>query len=230
VHLHPDSAFASGFSPWRFGAVYRKGAAFAVQEQTYLNGLPDQTFANNVIVPDRYSFGVSYQATRRWLISADYERIEYSDMMEGYQSGVNYLTSGRVAGEAFPIDPSVSVNYTVDDGSVPRLGVEYTRELGVEGKRSMSFWGGYYRQPDSRIRMTQFNSTDPDVNATYLDAFRGGEPSDHFSVGGGYSTGRHAFQLAGDISDISARVVGSYLFKWTSPKPVVGTLGEKATP
>ena len=69
-----------------------------------------------------------------------------------------------------------------------------------------------------------------DVNATYLDAFRGGEPSDHFTVGGGYSTGRHAFQLAGDISDISTRVVGSYLFRWTSPKPVVGTLGEKATP
>lgn len=221
IHWHPDSLYATGFSPWRFGAVFRQGARFEVTETTTLNQVPDETFSNTIVVPDRFGLGVSYRTKRHWIVTADFERVEYSDLMDGFQSGVNYLTSGRVAGDAFPIDPNQQVQFTIDDGTIYRIGVEYIHQIGglpagvvpvsLHSGRHLSIWGGYYRTPDDIIRMTQFNSTDPDVNAVYLDAFRGGEAVDHLTAGIGYSTGRHRFQMAAETSDEGHQLAGSYV-------------------
>lgn len=213
IHLHPDSAFASGVSPWRFGAVYRKGASFAVSETTHLNGIPNRTFANKMIVPDRYSLAASYRSPVRWLVSLEIERVEYSDLMEGFQSGVNYLTSGQVAGGAFGIDPNRSVEFTVDDGIIPRAGVEYILWPGGRGSHRLALWGGFFRTPDDRMRMSRFNSDDPGVNAVYLEAFRGGEERNHFTGGVGYTLGRASFQLSGETSGEGHQVVGTYTFR-----------------
>ena len=212
IHWHPDSVFAGGSSPWRLGAVFRKGASFAVTELTLLNESPDETFLNQVVVPDRFAFGVSYQLDRYWLFGAEFERIEYSDLLKGFRSGVNFLTSGRVAESAFSIDPNKSVVYGVDDGNLYRVGAEYIRPFARNANRKIAVWAGYFRAPDSRIRLTQFNSDDPAVNEVFLDAFRGGENEDHFTAGVGYEFGRSAFQIAGDVSDRGSEVVGSYIF------------------
>jgi hypothetical protein len=224
IHLHPDSAFASGVSPWRFGVVYRKGATFSVTEQTFLNGVRERELENKFIVPDRYGLGVSYRLRSRWLFSLDVERIEYSDLLEGYEGGVNYITSGRVAGEAFGVDPDQPVVYTVDDATVPRLGVEYAYPFKRNRNRRLAIWAGYFHMPDDRIRMESFNSTDPAVNAVYEDGFRGGEATDHFSLGAGYTVGRSTFQLAGETSDAGSQIVGSYKFRFGHVKQVIGGL------
>ena len=213
IHLHPDSVFASGVSPWRFGAVYRRGASFAVSEMTYLNELPDRTFENTIIVPDRYSLAASYRSPVHWLVSLEIERVEYSDLMEGFESGVNYLTGGQVAGGAFGIDPNRTVEFTVDDGIIPRAGVEYILWPGSRGGRRLALWGGYFRTPDDRIRMSRFNSDDPGVNAVYLEAFRGGQERNHFTAGVGYTLGRASFQLSGEASSQGHQVVGACAFK-----------------
>lgn len=210
VHWHPDSSFADGSSPWRFGAVYLKGAEFGVRESVFLNETLDQSFINYVVVPDRYSVAASYDLGQRWLFTLEYERIEYSDMMQGFRSGVNYLTSGRVAGEAFGIDPDVPVEYTLDDGDVPRAGVEWNHLWDGSKPRRLAVRVGYFRMPDSRIRMTQFNSTDPAVNSTYLTAFGEGEAQDFLTAGAGYSFSRYSIDLSGAASDTSYQVVGSF--------------------
>jgi long-subunit fatty acid transport protein len=230
VHLHPDSAFASGVSPWRFGVVYREGASFSVTETTFLNQVPDQVIQNEVIVPDRYGIGISYRASPRWLLSLDVERVEYSDLLEGFQGGVNYLTSGRVAGEAFGINPDQPVEYDIDDGTVPRFGVEYAYPLRRHQSRRLAFWAGYFHLPDDRIEMTRFNSTDQAVNAVYEDAFRGGDSSDHFTAGAGYTVGRSSFQLAGETSDEGTQIVGSYIFRFGEAKRVIGGLEAAESP
>jgi long-subunit fatty acid transport protein len=210
VLWHPTTVFASGESPWQFGAVFRKGASFNVDESITLNGLPDAAFSNTIVVPDRYAVGMSYRANPRWLVTAEVERIEYSDLLEDFRTGVNFLTSERAADGTFAVDPDGSIEFDLDDGSVPRVGVEYSAAPGLHGQLALR--AGYLRMPDDRIRMSRFNSSDPAVNAAYLGGFRGGEEQHYVTVGAGYSFGRSALELGGAISDDSTMFVGSYTF------------------
>jgi hypothetical protein len=214
IHWHPDSVFAAGASPWQFGASFRRGASFDVRETTTLNAVPDEAFDTTVVIPDRYAVGVGFRPAPGWLLTAEYERIELSDMTQGYRSGVNFLTSGRLADGAFGVAAGVPVEYTVDDGTVARAGVEYARAFGGDRGWRLALRGGWYRTPDSRIRMTRFNSTDPEVNAVYLEAFRGGESDDHFTAGAGFSFGRSSFDIAGETSDLGTRIVGAWVATW----------------
>lgn len=215
VYWHPDSIFAGGRSPWRFGAAYQRGARFSVSESTVLNGTVDTIFSNEIAVPDRLSVGATYRLGSGWLFAAEIERVEYSDLLEGFRSGVNVLTSQQITQGSFEIDPDKTVEFTIDDGYVPRVGVEYARALGARKNQRIAFRAGYFRTPDDRIRMVQFNSTDPDVNAVYLEAFPGGEPEDHVTAGVGYTFGRSSIQVAGGFGSRGSRIVGSYTYSMT---------------
>jgi len=213
VHWHPDSVFASGPSAFRLGAVFHRGVSFDVTEEMTLNGLDDGTLDVGVIVPDRYSVGASYQTRGRWNFAAELERIEYSDMLEGYQAGVNFLTSGRIVDTLAAIDPNETVTYDVDDGNVIRVGAEYVLPLNSGSGSRLAFRGGYFRTPDNRIRMTQFNSTDPAINDVYLDAFRGGEDEDHVTVGAGFELRMASIQVAAEFSSAGWQIVESVVFR-----------------
>jgi long-chain fatty acid transport protein len=210
IHWHPDSIFASGSSPWRFGAVYRRGAKFSVEESITLNGVEQRRFENTISVPDRFSLGMSYAFLERWLVAAEIERVEYSDQIDGFEAGVNYLTSPLVAGGLLGISASDDIEFEVDDGTIVRTGVEYVMPVGAAGHK-LALRAGYYRTPDSRIRMTDFDSGDSDVNDTYLDTFPGGEAEDHFTAGVGFTIGRSVFSIAGDTSDNGTQIVGSFV-------------------
>jgi long-subunit fatty acid transport protein len=210
VQWQPVSPFEGGGAPWRFGAVYKKGVQFGVTETTLLNGLPDRSLQNDFVVPDRYSLGASYTLGKRWLFALELERIEYSDQLKGFVGGVNFFTSGRVADGAYTVDPAQSVKFDVDDGILVRAGAEYLVDLGKPG-RDLAVRAGYYHSPDNRIRMTQFNSTDPKINAMYVNAFPGGESADHLTAGLGYTMGSSSFHLAIDASSHDGtQVVASY--------------------
>ena len=212
VHWHPATSFATGLSPWSFGAVFRKGAEFRVQETTMLNETEDEIFDNVIVVPDRYAVGVSYRMPRQWLFAFELERIQFSDIFEEFKAGVNYLTSGRLADGAFGTDPNVPIRYSLDDATVPRVGAEFRPGLG--GSVEIAVQAGWYRMADSRPEMTSFNSTDPEVNAAYLEAFRGGDPVDHATVGVTVRYGSSRFQAAGDFSNVENRFAASYVFAW----------------
>jgi hypothetical protein len=209
LHWHPDSVFATGVSPWKVGAVYRRGARFSVEQSASLNGQQVLETANRIVVPDRFGLGVSYSFLERWLVVAEYERVEYSDQLDDFEPGVNYLTSAGVAGGLLGISAPDDIEFEVDDGDILRAGLEYVLPVGEAGSR-LALRGGWYHTPDSRIRMTGFESGDPDVNDTYLDAFPGGEADDHFTAGVGYMFGRSVFSLGAETSDGGTQVVGSY--------------------
>jgi len=210
LHWHPGSSFASGRSPWQFGAVYQKGARFAVQESTVLNQQPDQTFQNQVNLPDRYAVGASYRYESRWLFSLEVERLKLSSLSEGFRSGVNFLTSGTVS-SSFGINPRRRVEFESKDGTLIRGGLEYLLPLQGKQDRQLAFRGGYFRSPDDRIRMTSFNSQDPAVNAMYKEAFPGGDATDHFTAGVGLTWGGHLFQVAGETSDRGSQLLAGYV-------------------
>lgn len=209
LHWHPDSVFATGVSPWRVGAVYRRGARFSVEGSASLNGLPVQEVENRIVVPDRFGLGVSYAFLERWMVVAEWERVEYSDQLDGFEPGVNYLTSAGVAGGQLGISPPEDIEFDVDDGDILRAGVEYVMPVGAAGNR-LALRGGWYHTPDSRIRMTGFESGDADVNETYLEAFPGGEADDHFTAGVGFTMGRSIFSVGFETSDGGSQIVGSY--------------------
>jgi long-subunit fatty acid transport protein len=217
IHWHPDTVFSGGASPWQFAAAFRRGTSFSVTESTVLNQVPSSAFDTMLAVPDSYGLGVSYRPEPRWLLAVEYERIEFSDMLRGFRSGVNFLTSGQVANGAFGVAAGVPIEYTVDDGSVVRAGVEYTPRLARGRGTRLALRAGYYRTPDSRIRMSRFNSTDPAVNALYLEAFGGGEAEDHYTGGVGFSFGRSSFDIAAETSDPGTRIVGAWIVSWGGP-------------
>jgi long-subunit fatty acid transport protein len=212
VHWHPDSVFAGGTSPWQLGAVLHKGAHFSFAEIITLNEIPETTLTNEFIVPDRWVIGASYRTPQHWLFAVDVERVEYSDLLEGFRSGVNFLTGERLA-EAFSGGDVDRVRYDVDDGRIFRAGAEYVRTLGGNKNNRLRFQAGYFRTPDDRIRMTRFDSGDPEINRVFLDAFPGNDEQDHFTAGIGFSWGDYAVQLAGSTSDQETQVVGSFSFE-----------------
>lgn len=217
VQWNPVSSFGGAVAPWRFGAVYGKGVEFGVPETTTLNGLPGPSFENVIVVPDRYAVGASYALGTRWLFALQLERIEYSDQLDGFQSGVNFFTSARVADEAYTIDPAKTVTFDVDDGTFVRIGTEYLLSLG-QGKQDLAVRAGYYRSPDDRIRMTEFNSTDAGVNEMYISAFPPGSAENHFTAGVGYALGSSSFHLAVDAADSGTQIVASYVLTFGTKK------------
>jgi hypothetical protein len=222
LHWHPDSTYPSGISPLRFGLVYRKGAEFSLpQTRTALNpdtgmfepGATDELaqFENVVKVPDRWAVGVSYEVSRRWLLTLDLEQIKYSDLMEGFQSGVNFFTSGLIPETLLP---GVSdLEFEVDDATVPRAGVEYN--VTSRGGWFSAARIGYYNSPDSKIRLKDIDSGDPDVDQLLTDLFAGGEDVNHYTVG--FSIGTPIglrFDVAGDFAEVGKQFVVSGIYRF----------------
>ena len=228
LHWHPDLAFPSGVSPIKFGFVYRHGARLAVQElvsEIGSDGVPTVTdeFENVFKVPDRFGLGVSYEY-KRWTFALDLERIQYSDLLEGFRPGVNLFTSGRIGGADLGIQPGATpedFKYTVDDATVVRLGTEYT--FTSRGAWSHSLRLGYYNAPDSRIRLEDFPSDGSAQGEAseqlFLDVFRGGEDFDHYTVGFGIGhrpLGRQetVMSVAGDFADSGSSLIVSLLWRF----------------
>lgn len=200
---HPDSLFAGGRSPWRFGVAFRKGARFTVREQTFINETPDRALDTRIVEPDRYSVGASFRPTERWTIGLEAERIEYSDLLEDFEAGVNVLTGPGVGG-FFPVDPDGSVRFDADDAFVPRVGAAYAFTAGTRVRGFVA--AGLYRAPDGRVYLAEFNAADPAVNAAYLDAFRAGDDENHVTLGAGVSFARYDVHAGVDTWDGGLRL------------------------
>jgi hypothetical protein len=210
LHWHPDSVFPSGFSPLKLGLVYRKGAEFGVEETLLrYNAETDQfedpdTFTNVLRVPDRWGVGASYELGRSWLFSLDLERIQYSDLLEDYKKGVNFMTSGLIPPDLLSDVPGFELNvdeleFDVDDATVVHAGIEYN----------------YYNAPDNRIRLVGIDTGDPQIDEIYLDLFRGGEAVNHYNLGFSFGTPVGLqLQLAADLSDVGNQYVMSAIYRF----------------
>ena len=121
--------------------------------------MPQESFTNDIIVPDSYALGLSYQSLRHWLVTAEIERVEYSDMTDGFRSGVNYLAGGKIVDDAFGTDADTIVMFKVSDRWVPRLGGEYRFGNRAGPDRGAAVRAGYYRLPNDRIRLGRANPT-----------------------------------------------------------------------
>ena len=134
----------------------------------------------------------------------------------GLRAGCICVVSDRTpwSGPAeLDLDPATEIRFEVDDATVYHGGVEYNWI--TRGKVNFALRVGYFNAPDNRIRMTQFNSNNQDVNDVFLDLFRGGEDEDHYTVGFSViAAAGFQFQAAGDFSDSGDEYLASAIYRF----------------
>ena len=200
-----DTAYNVGLL-WRpgrvvsVGAVFRKGLRYELEETVGREGVRAEqarrlfgaSFINEINTPDSYGVGISFRPSEPWTILLDVVHVEYSDLMEGYVSGLNRVI--------FP-DPA---EFTVDDGDEYHFGIE---RLFVAGKTIYAARLGFWSDPDHRIRAA--DTTD------LTEAFPAGERQEHVTAGIGV-TFEEGIQIdvAVDVSDVNTSYIFSSIFRF----------------
>jgi long-subunit fatty acid transport protein len=228
LHWHPDMVYPSGLSPWRFGLVYRKGADLAVDQVREnidpTTGLPNMSATVPVTLrePDRYGIGFAYDAIEeKWVFALDIERVQYTDLLKGYESGVNFLTNQEQLQDLLPDYVFGEFRFTVDDATVVHAGVEY--RLGTSWNWALR--AGYYNAPDNRIRLEDVDvslapgatppQTPEQIESVFKEAFSGGDDVNHFTAGFSFQApGNVTFQFAGDLSEDETEFVMSAIWRF----------------
>lgn len=195
--MRPAEAFS-------VGAVYRKAPKFAVIEQVVPGGLDifgvqatlGSRFENTFNVPDSYGVGASWRPTRFLTVAMDVERIEYSDLVDGYVPGVNTLTG-------------FDAEFTSDDATDYRLGGEYV--LLLKNGIILAPRVGAFTRSDNTVRATR-TGTGTDVYAT-TGSFPGRDREIHGAIGLGVGVGRQQIDLGANLGSSVNEFLVSYIFR-----------------
>lgn len=201
---------------WALGLVYRQGPDFDFSVERYrrapgdalcgqLTSPPEVPCGTLTVperkgrfdVPDVYSAGVTFRPAPTWIVSAEYDRITYSDLAPS----LNVLTIAEGEG----VDLS---EFEIEDGDEYHLGVEHVRHW----RRSEIYLrlGSWY-DPEHQLRWVDRpplsttvadGVTKPTNDAVRLQVrFPGGEDEFHYTGGAGISFGRYRIDGAADLSD-----------------------------
>ncbi len=184
------------------GAVYRKGLRFVLEERVLDEGvrateardLYGDTFDNILHIPDSYGFGLSFRPADPWTILIDVVKIEYSDLMDGFLTGLNRITF-----------PETRLDFVVDDGVEAHLGIE---KIFLSGTTPIAIRFGAWSDPDHRIRAEQATNE-------FVPVFPAGKRVTHYTVGFGMTL-KQAIQLdfATDVSSVDTTAVFSTIYRF----------------
>jgi long-chain fatty acid transport protein len=204
---------------FNLGAVYRRAPKFSVEEvidpglDTDGDGTIDQgidlfgvrealgggaaggaRFRNEFNMPDSYGIGMSWRPYRHLTFALDIERVEYSDLVDGYVPGINILTG-------------FDARFTADDATDYRLGGEYVM-FPAQGP-TLAFRAGIFTQSDSTVRALSTGTTDSFATA---DSFPGRDREIHGTLGLGIVQGRQKIDLGVELGSSDNEYLISYIF------------------
>jgi long-subunit fatty acid transport protein len=199
---------------WGAGLVYRQGPTFAVQQNILLTPADNQqptamgldvfnvtqalgdTVTNTFGLPDNLGLGGNWNATDKLTVAANIERIIYSNMLDGFIAGVNLLTD-------------FDAEFTVDDATEYRLGVEYVFLNRNSKAPPIALRGGGFTQSDATIRATSTGTQ----GFGSEEVFSGGDDQVHGTVGLGFNFKRAKLDLAADFADTNNEYVISFIYR-----------------
>lgn len=167
------------------GGVYKKNPKFEVPGVE--TGDPQFTakpgpFTNVFKVPDTYGFGMAIKPNDNMTISADYQRIEYSDLLEGFLAGYNIFTD---------LLTNEDITYKIDDANEFHVGTEFVVFLKTV---PVALRVGYYLRPSNSLVVDSLAPQFAD-SAAFLDTvFTKRDDENHFTFGNGFVFGPH-FQV-----------------------------------
>ena len=200
----------------RFGAVYRHAPKFSVQEVIApapcppgtvpqgnecaldVSGVYEQlgpAFQNRFATPDSYGVSLGWQVTDKLTIVQDLERVEYSDLTEGFVPGVNVLTD-------------FDAQFVADDALEYRVGVEY---VFLAGSTPVALRGGVYTQSDSAIRATSTGTNSYATPAAFPGA--GDEVRGAAGVGLAFRQGQYKLDLAAAFGESTNEYLLSFIYR-----------------
>jgi long-subunit fatty acid transport protein len=165
------------------GGVYKKNPKFEVQgvETGQLAQKPG-AFKNVFKIPDTYGVGVAVKPNDSITLSADYVRVEYSDLLEGFEAGFNIFTD---------LLTNADITYKIDDANEFHIGTEFVVFM---KSVPIALRQGYYRRPANSLVVDRLNPAFED-SRRFLDAiFNAREDENHFTFGAGAVFGPH-FQV-----------------------------------
>jgi len=200
VHWRP-------FSKISFGAVYRGGMQFSVAEILGNDGFFGGGFASSVggsplstsfNTPDSWGAGVSWRPLAALTVSGDWVHIKYSDLLAGFQSGLNILTIF-----------DNSANFTVDDADEFHIGGEW---VFTAGSVPWAVRGGVFSEHNNRI-FADFNGGRSSFSNN--DSFPPRDTVTHYTIGSGIVVkGNFQIDAAANFSEISNEYVVSSIFRF----------------
>lgn len=116
------------------------GASFSAFNTGVAMGAPveGKITIHNFQWPETYGFGVAYQPNDRWLVVADYKRLNWSKVMKDFK--MTYSTTNLGGGEQFA-DFKISQNW--DDQNILMLGASYK----VNDAWTVRFGGNFSSNP-----------------------------------------------------------------------------------
>ena len=173
---------------FRIGASYRQGPKFDINYQRQradgsaicLDGSATcAPGASAFKVPDVISVGVLVKPITALNVTVDFRRIQYSQVTEDMNAGF------------VGVDPS---DYGIDDGNEFRAAGEYLFTSLPSPISAIAIRGGFWHDPDHRIRYTGEFSPD-----TVL--FPAGDDEEHVTFGGGVVFEKVQFDVGFDRSE-----------------------------
>jgi len=195
---------------WSVGAMYRRGPRFTLQQQITTDGDGNpagldvfdvyerlgSSFEDQFNLPDTLAIGGSWNVSGRLTVAVDIDRILYSNLVDGYVSGVNVLTGP-------------DAEFTIDDATDYRGGVEYVFSNQRSKVPPLALRGGVYTEESSTIRATSTGS------GSFADesAFREGGRQEHLTLGLGVILKRYQFDMAFDFAERTNEFLLSFIYK-----------------
>ncbi len=174
-------------------------------------------------VPDDWSIGLSISPLHQLTVVAEVQRVLYSQFNDGYVPLFTYTACPEAAGAGCTAGQAVRAisKGSSDDGTVPRLGAEYTLEF--SSGTQLSLRGGWYREPAHGTKISFYPQANrqpasgtpvvlvnPPFSQAFATSFDGGQAESHGSFGVGLVLGRFlAVDVAADLAKTSRQLVVS---------------------
>jgi long-chain fatty acid transport protein len=188
----------------RVGAAFRQGPDFDYGSKFYLGPgvsklgssaggtLIDQDDGILFHVPDFYSAGVMYRPNDSWMLGFEYDRVQYSQLLNGDGNGLPVETAGQIGSGNPALEAEGLKRVTgleLDDSNQVRAGAEY-----YASRPKLLLRLGTWFDPDHRQRFT-----DPSLPKEVINT-PGGKNVVHVSGGVGKDFGRFRIDGALDLS------------------------------
>lgn len=187
---------------WSVGGVFRQGPDFTFRARSERGPGTSLDFAEadqpaEFHVPDIYGVGIAFSPEDAIRITVDYDRVEYSDLTQGFVDIFDFET-------LFPSrDPELG-SFKIDDADEVHVGFEYAF---FQRPTPIFVRLGAWHDPDHSLR---FEGKNPGFRAV----FRPRSDETHLSLGVGFSRRKYhvdaAFDFSQRVRTASLSVVARY--------------------
>ncbi len=214
------------------GASYRRGVQFRNEVRVNVvnasvTNIRNDSFNTTNRLPDQYGIGVVWRPRPIFLITADVNRVLYSQGLQGLRTLNQYQVDRNVLPQSF----------TIKDGTEPHLGVEY---VAVAGGAPLVFRAGAWREAAHGLKFVEgaqyflqdYNEHpvdpafyhDPEFYNSFVQTlqknrFPGGKAQMHYSAGIGLVLKqKFQFDMGYDYSRLSKQFIVSGIWRFNGPK------------